>query len=193
MFRTQIRTLGGRCVNPNVAPSFAQRPLAQLRKFSGSVALLDKAIPVRIHGRGTGVAQTIDVEGTPFKIQTDAYRVLGGHEASPSPISFSLASLGSCAQVTGSVVAGNHNIKLGEWHVTVEGLLPTAVFVEGKEGNPNWDNVELKIRVQTDIEGGSDDPKFKQYVSEVERRCPMVQLFMRSGLKFKREWVNLPI
>ncbi|RMD43329.1 hypothetical protein DV735_g1816, partial [Chaetothyriales sp. CBS 134920] len=168
-------------------------PLAQLRQFTGSAGMLTEGIPVRIHGRGTGVAQIIDVEGTPFKIQTDAYRVLGGNGASPSPISFSLVSLGSCAQVTGSVVARDHNIKLGEWHVAVDGLLPTAVFVQGKEGSPNWDNVELKVRVQTDIEGGSDDAKFKHFVSEVERRCPMVQLFKRSGLKFESEWVNLPV
>ncbi|RMZ90833.1 hypothetical protein DV736_g1914, partial [Chaetothyriales sp. CBS 134916] len=163
--------------------SSLHRTLVQLRQFSGSAALLE-SLPVRIYGRGTGTTQTIDVEGELYKIQTDTYQVLGGNETAPSPVSYSLASLGSCAQVTGSVVARDHYIKLGEWDVAVEGWLPTAVFVEGKQGNPNWEKVVLKVRVQTNIKGGNDDPKFKHYVSEAERRCPIVQLFIRSGIEF---------
>ncbi|RMZ83973.1 hypothetical protein DV737_g1280, partial [Chaetothyriales sp. CBS 132003] len=157
-----------------------------LESSSGSTALLER-LPVRIRGRGTGTAQTIDVEGKPDKIQTDAYRIIGGTDTAASPVSYSLASLGSCAQVTGFVVARDHNIKLGEWDVEVDGWVPTAVFVEGKQGNPNWEKVVLKVKVQTDIKGGNDDPKFKHYVSEVynngqafaKQRAEAVEMMLR--------------
>ncbi|KIW91710.1 uncharacterized protein Z519_07678 [Cladophialophora bantiana CBS 173.52] len=192
MFRTKGGALASRCVSIQLAQSSLCRPLVSLRQFSGSAIAL-QSLPVRIRGQGTGTLQTIDVEGKPYKIQTDTYQVLGGNDSSPSPVSYSLASLGSCTQVTGSVVAKDHNIKLGRWDVAVEGLLPTAVLVKGEQGNPNWEKVALNVKVQTDVKGGSDDPKFRHFVSEAERRCPITQLFIRSGVAFSSEWINEPL
>jgi putative redox protein len=75
--------------------------------------------------------------------------------------------------VTGFVVAKDHDIKLGQWDITVKGLLPTAVLVKGEQGNPNWEKVAIEARVQTNIDGGSEVPKFKHFVEEVERLCPI--------------------
>lgn len=133
------------------------------------------------------------MQDKPYQISTDTYTVLGGKDSAPSPVAYSLASLSSCNQVTGYVVAKDHNITLGEWHVTVHGVLPTAVLVQGEQGNPNWESITLKARVQTDIKGGNDDPKFRHFVSEIERRCPITQLFIRSGVAFTSEWVNEPL
>lgn len=162
------------------------------RPFSASSALL-QSIPVEIHGRGTGTQQTISVQDKSYTISTDTYTPLGGKDSAPSPVAYSLASLGSCNQVTGFVVARNHNITLGQWQVTVQGQLPTAVLVQGDQGNPNWERVALKVRVQTNLTGGNEDPAFKHFVAEVERRCPITQLFIRSGVAFTSEWVNEPL
>ncbi|KIY00699.1 uncharacterized protein Z520_03364 [Fonsecaea multimorphosa CBS 102226] len=192
MFRTRVAAAATRSLTVRQTSSYLHRPLASFRQFSGSATAL-QSLPVRIHGRGTGTLQTIDVEGKPYKIQTDTYPVLGGSDSAPSPVSYSLASLGSCTQVTGSVVAKDHSIKLGQWDVAVEGLLPTAVLVKGEQGNPNWEKIVLKVKVQTDVKGGSDDPKFKHFVAEAERRCPITQLFIRSGVAVSSEWTNEPL
>ncbi|OQU95307.1 hypothetical protein CLAIMM_01533 [Cladophialophora immunda] len=192
MFRTRVAPAAKRCLSARQTQSALHRPLVNFRQFSGSASVL-QSLPVRIHGRGTGTLQTIDVEGKPYKIQTDTYQVLGGNDSAPSPVSYSLASLGSCTQVTGSVVAKDHNIKLGQWDVAVEGLLPTAVLVKGEQGNPNWERIVLTVKVQTDIKGGNDDPKFRHFVAEAERRCPITQLFIRSGVAFSSEWTNVPL
>ncbi|KAG7143154.1 hypothetical protein HYQ45_000621 [Verticillium longisporum] len=101
--------------------------------------------------------------------------------------------LTSCNQVTGGIVAKDHGVKLGKWDVSLEGVLPTAVLVGGEQGNPNWESVDLKVQVQTDIEGGDEAADFKRFASEVERRCPITQLFKLSGVRYNSKWENLPL
>lgn len=143
-------------------------------------------IPFNISGNGTGVAQSISVAGSPHTIPVDAYPSFGGKDSAPSPLAYSLTSLSSCTQVTGSLVAKDLGINVGAWKVDVKGLLNTDVLVDAKEGNANWEKIELRVRVQTD---GKDD-LFEKFASETERRCPITQLFKRSGTSFESAWVN---
>ncbi|RFU25129.1 hypothetical protein B7463_g11209, partial [Scytalidium lignicola] len=159
--------------------------LRSSRSFSSTSAKPAK-IPFNVSSTGSGVSQSIAVAGSPHTINVDAYPSFGGKDAAPSPLAYNLSSLSSCTQVTGSLVAKELGIKLGEWKVDVKGILDTAVLVEGKEGNANWDSIDLKFRVQTDAK----DDLFAKFGSETERRCPITQLFKRSGAQVKSEWVN---
>jgi uncharacterized OsmC-like protein len=170
--------------------SLAKGLYAGIRCFSSSTGR--QLIPVHISGQGNGTVQTIIVPGKPFKFSTDAYTMMDGNESHPSPIVYSLASLSSCNQVTGSVVAKELGITIGGWLITVEGKLPTAVFLEGEKGNPNWESVALKVQVQSNLMG-DHDPKFQNFAAEVERRCPMTALFKRSGVQYTSEWINKPL
>ncbi|KAK3904178.1 OsmC/Ohr family, partial [Staphylotrichum tortipilum] len=143
-------------------------------------------LPVQITATGRGTHQTISVPGKPYTFTSDTYPILGGADSAPSPVVYSLASLSACNQVTGHVVARDHGIALGEWHVEVEGLLPTGVLVKGEQGNGNWEGVKIKVRVQTD----AGEEGFGKWVGEVERRCPITRLFKESGLRWESEWVN---
>ncbi|GAD97277.1 hypothetical protein NECHADRAFT_77323 [Paecilomyces variotii No. 5] len=156
------------------------------RLFSQSPRSLNK-FSVRVSGTGRGVAQNIKADGHPHLIQTDAYTFFEGHESAPTPLVYNLSSLGSCTQVAGSLVAKSLGAKLGEWNVAVKGNLDTGVLAEGKEGNGNWEGIEVDVRVQTDIE---DRNVFSKFVSETERRCPIMQLFKQSGTNLKSTWVN---
>jgi len=179
MIGTRLAPAARRCITATAAQ----------RTFSTSRRLL-KALPVQVTATGRGTQQTISCPGKPYSFQTDTYPVLGGKDSAPSPVAYCMASLGSCNQVTGAVVARDHGIKLGEWKVDVTGMLPTDVLVAGKQGNPNWESVEVKVRVQTDV---TEKDKFDFFVSEVERRCPITALFKLSGVGYKSEWVNEPI
>ncbi|KAK3325950.1 OsmC/Ohr family [Apodospora peruviana] len=171
------------------APRQRQQALSAVRMFSVSALSRQKvaSIPIVINGTGTGTTQTVSVPGKPYTFSTDTYPTLGGQDSAPSPVAYSLASLGSCNQVTGGVVARDHGIKLGEWNVSVEGDLPIGVLVHGEQGDPNWLSIKLKVRVQTDT---TDEKKFGYFVQEVERRCPITQLFKLSGVRYESEWVN---
>ncbi|KAL2130459.1 hypothetical protein VTI74DRAFT_6370 [Chaetomium olivicolor] len=163
-------------------------PFARLaRRALSTTPSRKQLLPVQVVGTGTGTLQQVSVPGKSYTFTADTYPVLGGADSAPSPVVYSLASLSACNQVTGHVVARDHGIKLGAWNVAVDAQLPTATLVKGEQGNPNWESVRLRVRVQTDVEDGG---RFGKFVQEVERRCPITQLFKLSGVRYESEWVN---
>ncbi|GAB21523.1 hypothetical protein GOPIP_009_00760 [Gordonia polyisoprenivorans NBRC 16320 = JCM 10675] len=147
-------------------------------------------VPFVLTAAGTGVAQHLVSEGpVAHEFDTDAYPAFGGRDAAPSPLFYALGALTSCNQVTASLVAKDLGISLGAFDFRVQGDLDTAVLVAGADGNANFTSVSVQATVQTD----ADADTFAEFVSEVERRCPVSQLFIRSGLEFRNEWTNAPL
>ncbi|MBT0568658.1 OsmC family protein [Williamsia sp. CHRR-6] len=147
-------------------------------------------VPFVIEASGTGVAQELTTQGDKKHVfQTDAYPAFGGKDEAPSPLFYALGALTSCNQVTASLVAKDLGITLGEFTFSVQGDLDTLVLVKGEDGNANFEKVAVRATVQTD----ADDEAFATFVSEVERRCPVTQLFVRSGLEFDNVWTNAPL
>lgn len=147
----------------------------------------ENVVPFVLHGTGTGVAQKLITDGGVAHVfETDAYPAFGGSDTAPSPLFFALGALTSCNQVTASLVAKGLGIQLGEWVFDVQGDLDTAVLVGGAEGNANFDRVEVRATVQTD----ATEQQFATLVSETARRCPVTQLFERSGLELVNNWTR---
>jgi putative redox protein len=147
----------------------------------------ESVVPFAVHGEGTGVYQTLTAGGEGGHVfHADAYPAFGGNDTAPSPLFYTLGSLTSCNQVTGSLVAKDLGITLGRWTVDIQGDLDTAVLVGGAEGNANFERVEVRVTVETD----ATEEQFATLVSETERRCPVTQLFRRSGLEFVNDWTR---
>lgn len=149
--------------------------------------MTSSVVPFAVHAEGTGVAQTLTAGGHVF--HTDAYLAFGGNDTAPSPLFYALGALTSCNQVTASLVAKDLGITLGRWTFDIRGDLDTRVLVGGAEGNANFDRVEVRATVETD----AGEEQFAQLVAETERRCPVSQLFVRSGLEFSNEWTRVPL
>jgi uncharacterized OsmC-like protein len=149
--------------------------------------MTSSVVPFTVHAEGTGVAQTLTAGGHVF--HTDAYPAFGGTDAAPSPLFYALGALSSCNQVTASLVAKDLGITLGAWTFDVRGDLDTRVLVAGAEGNANFDRVEVRVTVETD----ASEKQFAKLVAETERRCPVSQLFVRSGLEFTNDWTRAPL
>jgi putative redox protein len=143
-------------------------------------------VPFAVHGEGVGVAQTLTVAGGTHVFETDAYPAFGGADSAPSPLFYALGALTSCNQVTGNLVANDLGIRLGRWTFDIVGDLDTAVLVGGAQGNANFDRVAVRATVETD----ADADTFATFVAETGRRCPVTQLFERSGLEFVNEWTR---
>jgi len=144
-------------------------------------------VPFVVDASGTGVAQHLVVQGDAgHEFDTDAYPAFGGKDEAPSPLFFALGSLTSCNQVTANLVAKDLGITLGKFTFRIQGDLDTAVLVKGVEGNSNFDTVTVEATVETDATGDA----FDHFVSEVERRCPVTQLFVRSGTGFVNTWTR---
>ncbi|MEJ2861546.1 OsmC family protein [Actinomycetospora flava] len=144
----------------------------------------ETVVPFAVHGEGTGVAQTLTAGGHVFT--TDAYPAFGGADAAPSPLFYALGALTSCNQVTAALVAKDLGVTLGNWTFDIQGDLDTAVLVGGAEGNANFDKVAVRATVETD----ASEEQFATLISETERRCPVTQLFQRSGLEFVNDWTR---
>lgn len=145
-------------------------------------------VPFHVSGTGTGVAQQVDVDGK-HTIAVDTYPSFGGEDSAPSPLSYALAALTSCTQVVSAVVAKDLGITLGRITAEATGDLDTAVIGGGAQGNANFDAVRLTVQLETDATA----EQFEQLRSETERRCPVSQLFIRSGLEFGNTWTAEPL
>jgi uncharacterized OsmC-like protein len=152
--------------------------------------LKTSVVPFVVSATGTGTAQQLTTAGPKaHQFSTDAYPAFGGQDEAPSPLFYALGSLTSCNQVTATLVAKDLGIRLGAWTFDIQGDLDTSVLVGGAEGNANFDSVTVRATVETD----AGDEQFARLVSETERRCPVTQLFQRSGLEYKNDWQRLPL
>ncbi|WP_375424371.1 OsmC family protein [uncultured Friedmanniella sp.] len=149
-----------------------------------------QTVPFAVRGQGTGVAQNVTVVGEhAHTFTSDTYPAFGGADAAPSPLAYTLGALTSCNQIAAQLVAKDLGVRLGEFTISAVGDFDPSVFVGGVEGNANFDSVTVEASVQTD----ADAATFATLVSELERRCPVTQLFKRSGLEFTSTWTALPL
>lgn len=71
-----------------------------------------------------------------------------------------------------------------EWDVDVSGTFDPTVLVGGEQGNANWDEITLKVVLETN----ASEEEFANSTSEAERRYPITQLFKMSGVDWKSTW-----
>jgi uncharacterized OsmC-like protein len=146
-------------------------------------------VPFVVDSTGTGVAQKVTVGGEDGHVfHADTYPAFGA-DAAPSPLAYTLGALTSCNQITATLVAKDLDIALGTFTFHAQGDLDPSVFVGGAEGNANFSAVSVVATVETD----ADEATFDRFVSELERRCPVTQLFQRSGLDFRSSWTRKPL
>ncbi len=147
-------------------------------------------VPFTVDGTGTGVAQHLTVAGdNAHEFDSDTYPAFGGDDAAPSPLAYTLGALTSCNQISAQLVAKDLGVTLGEFTISARGDFDPSVFVGGADGNANFDAVTVTASVETD----ADEQTFTTLVSELERRCPVTQLFQRSGLEYTSTWTALPL
>lgn len=148
-------------------------------------------VPITVAGKGTGVVQQITVGGTSnhHEFRTDTYTAFGGQDASPSPLSYVLGALTGCNQITAQLVAKDLGVELGTFRASAVGDLDPSVLAGGAEGNANFDRVVFEVEVETD----ADDEQFARLQAETERRCPVTQLYVRSGLEYVTSWTRVPL
>jgi uncharacterized OsmC-like protein len=136
---------------------------------------------------GTGVAQTVQVGGSAHRFNVDAAPAFGGRDEAPSPIAYALGALISCSQVTGQIAAKALGLQVERFHFDISADLDTAILVGGAaEGNANFERVTLTALVTTN----ADDSELRALQTETERRCPIYQLFARSGVDIQTTWTR---
>lgn len=140
----------------------------------------------RLRGHGQGVLQTIEIEGSRHTVRAEGHPAFGGSDSAPSPLDYVLSALASCTQVTTFIVSRDLGIDVGEFSIDLRADLDNSVLVFGADGNANFTSVTLDIVLETDADAGA----FSKLTSEIERRCPLTQLYTRSGVAITNNWTN---
>jgi uncharacterized OsmC-like protein len=138
-----------------------------------------------IHAEGTGVAQTARPGGTTHTIAVDTLAAFGGADSAPSPVSYALTALVSCNQVTAQIVAKELGVTLESFVFDLSADLDTAVMVGGAhDRNGNFESVTVDAVIRTN----ATPEQFATLKAEVERRCPISQLYLKSGIPVVATW-----
>jgi uncharacterized OsmC-like protein len=164
-------------------------PLIAFEETSMAVNLQPKATVATftLTSDGAGVAQTVSVGGSAHTFNVDAALAFGGSDAAPSPIAYALGALISCSQVTGQIAAKALGLTVERFHFDISADLDTAVLVGGAaEGNANFEKVTVAALVAT----SASDAELQALQRETERRCPIYQLFARSGVDIRTTWTR---
>lgn len=145
-------------------------------------------VPFAVSGQGSGVAQTVAVDGADHTIHTDAYPAFGGKDEHPSPLAFTLASLSSCNQVTSSIVAKELGVTIEHVRFDVVADFNPTTMTTGRhlEGETTFQNLRITAEIVTD----ATDEQFATLHSETERRCPVSELFRLAGVEITSVWTQ---
>ena len=66
----------------------------------------------------------------------------------------------------------------------MQGDLDTSVLVGGADGNANFDRASVRATVETD----ATDERSPRWSPRPSWRCPVTQLFKRSGVEWNNQW-----
>ena len=142
-----------------------------------------------VSSEGTGVAQTVHVGGSTHTFNVDAAPAFGGKDSAPSPIAYALAAFVSCSQVTAQIVAKTQKISVDHFEFDLRADLDTAILVGGAaEGNANFESLTVRAVLTTN----ATDEDVQRLRIETERRCPIYQLFAKSGVAVNTVWTTVP-
>ena len=140
-----------------------------------------------LSSHGTGVAQTVQVGSSAHEFRVDAAPAFGGNDAAPSPIAYALGALISCSQVTGQIAAKALGLTVDRFEFELSADLDTAILAAGAvEGNANFESVTIIARLTT----RASDTELRALKAETERRCPIFQLYVRSGVAVSSLWIR---
>lgn len=143
-------------------------------------------VTFRVTTTGSGVRQDVAVAGSPHVIPTDAYPAFGGADAHPSPLSYTLASLTSCNQVTAQVVAKELGLQVDAYAFDVAADFDPSTMVGGAHGA---EDTFSRVTVRAELTTTATADEVERLRAEVERRCPVSALFRRAGVPVDAEWV----
>ncbi|WGS65308.1 OsmC family protein [Marinitoga aeolica] len=110
------------------------------------------------------------VKARNFEIVIDEPESLGGKDEGANPVEFLLAAFAGCLNVVGHLVAKEMGFELKKMKINIDGDLNPAKFL----GKPSEDRTGyVQINVSFDLETDVDEETLKEWLNQVEQRCPI--------------------
>jgi putative redox protein len=144
-----------------------------------------RGVPFKLHAKGLVGTKVIQQEGSNQIIRVRVASTFGCEDDYPNPMAYVLSALIACYKITAQLVAKDLGAELFgfEFNLNIDG--DATILVQGaKEGNPNFQNLQIRVVVETDI----SDELFEKFRLETERRFPISPLCYRSGVNLTSYW-----
>lgn len=117
-------------------------------------------------------------------IRFDGHPAFGGRDRALGPFEHLLGAVGACCQITAGIVARSRRVELGEMRTRIETSFDNSILVFGEAGTSKFDTLDIDIAV----DAAMSNSELADLGQEVERRCPIVQLFVASGVRVRSSW-----
>jgi uncharacterized OsmC-like protein len=131
----------------------------------------------------SGVKTDISIRNFPI-FSMDEPPTLGGVDAGAMPLEYVLAALNGCKGVMIPLVAQELNFVFSGIDFESTGIVDTQGLM-GEEGVSTYFQ---KIRFTANIHTKESEERIEQLKQEVERRCPVLNLFIAAGIKLDIKW-----
>jgi uncharacterized OsmC-like protein len=131
----------------------------------------------------SGVKTNISIRNFPT-FSMDEPAQLGGNDAGPMPLEYVVAALNGCNGVMIPLVAQELDFTFSGIDFETTGIVDTRGLM-GEEGVCTYFQ---KIRFQANIHTEESEERIEQLKNEVERRCPVLNLFVDAGIKVDTKW-----
>ncbi|MED4729459.1 OsmC family protein [Aneurinibacillus migulanus] len=114
----------------------------------------------------------------------DEPEVLGGTDTGPNPMEYVVAALNECKGVMIPLIAQELGFTFTGIEFETTGIIDTRGLM-GEEGvSPHFQKIRFQVNIQTE----ESEEKIEQLKQEVERRCPVFNLFKDAGIKVDVRW-----
>jgi uncharacterized OsmC-like protein len=134
----------------------------------------------------SGVKTNISVRNFP-NFSIDEPVELGGTDTAPNPVEYVLAGLNGCNGVMIPLVAQELNFTFSGVDFETTGIIDTRGLM-GVEGvSPHFQKLRFQVNIQTE----ESEERVEQLKNEVERRCPVFNLFVDAGIKIDTKWSKI--
>ncbi|WP_027417230.1 OsmC family protein [Aneurinibacillus terranovensis] len=133
----------------------------------------------------SGVKTNISVRNFPT-FSMDEPVQLGGGDAGPMPLEYVVAALNGCKGVMIPLIAKELDFTFSGIDFETTGIVDTRGLL-GEEGVCTHFQ---KIRFQVNIQTEESEERIEQLKNEVERRCPVLNLFVDAGIKVDTKWTK---
>ncbi|SDI60797.1 Uncharacterized OsmC-related protein [Arthrobacter subterraneus] len=137
--------------------------------------------------RATGVwegSMITRIESRGFIFRTDEPVPIGGTDASPTPMQYVVGAVNGCVTVVIETVANEQGFAVesvetfSHAHQDVRGFQGTA------DVSPHFKDFTLTVNLQAAI----PEDRLEAFTSQVEKRCPAINLLRDAGVAFTVEW-----
>lgn len=117
----------------------------------------------------------------------DEPAALGGTDLGPNPMEYVVAALNGCKGVMIPLVAQEQNFQFTNIEFETTGIIDTKGLMGETDVSPHFQKIRFTVHLTTN----ESDEKIEKLKKEVERRCPVYNLFVSANIPVDIKWVKV--